>query len=89
LEIKYRWTAKHLDPVEAIEQGIIKYIEKNGDLYSLVPGGVSGYYEQVQGRMAVVGVTNCDFVVWTPRGMLMVSVGFDQTHWDDYLKSPS
>lgn len=66
---------------------LLSISEKTGDLYVLVPGDVSGYYEQIQGAMAIVGVTVCDFVAWTPNGTLVVSVDFDQEFWVENLKS--
>ena len=29
------------------------------------------YYYQVQGNMAVIGANMCDFVVWTPKSMMV------------------
>lgn len=81
LEIKCPWTARNLDPIEAIETGRVKYVHKMGDTYCLMPCDPMGYYEQVQGTMAVTGLTRCDFVLWTLRGTLVIHVPFDLEFW--------
>jgi len=53
VKIKCPWTDRNVDPADAIDAGIIKYVRKVSDAYSFIPGAVSGYYEQVQGTMAV------------------------------------
>ena len=82
VEIKCPWTARNIDPADAIDAGIIKYVRKVSDAYSLIPGGVSGYYEQVQGTMAVTGLSHCDFVIWTMHGILVVPMDFDVEFWE-------
>ena len=39
------------------------------------------YYFQIQGQMAVTGIHICDFVVWTPKNFITITVGFDETFW--------
>jgi predicted phage-related endonuclease len=41
------------------------------------------YYSQIQGTMGNLGLPWCDFVVWTPTGMQVTRVLFDQSYWDD------
>lgn len=41
------------------------------------------YYSQIQGTMGNLGLPWCDFVVWTPTGMQITRVLFDQTYWDE------
>ena len=36
------------------------------------------YYFQVQGQMAITGIHTCDFVVWTPIDILVLTISFDQ-----------
>ena len=40
------------------------------------------YYYQVQGQMAITGRPWCDFVVWTPKGMSVERILFDNDFWD-------
>jgi hypothetical protein len=41
------------------------------------------YYYQVQGQMAITGVHECDFVVWTPKDMFVQTITFDSKFWND------
>ena len=44
------------------------------------------YYYQIQGQMAITGIHECDFVVWTPRDVFVQPVSFDPNFWaDTYL----
>lgn len=39
------------------------------------------YYDQVQGQMGLTGVTWCDFIVYTSRGLSIERIRFDPVHW--------
>ena len=41
------------------------------------------YYYQIQGQMAITGVHECDFVVWTPKDLFVQTVKFDPDFWTD------
>ena len=82
VEVKCPWTARNMDPADAINTGVIKYVRNDSGTFSLIPGAVSGYYEQVQGTMAVTGSAHCDFVLWTLCGMLILPVKFDTAFWE-------
>jgi hypothetical protein len=82
LEIKCPWTSRDIDPVDAVKSGVIKYVTNVNDTFSLRPGATCGYFEQVQGTLAVTGLEHCDFVIWTTRGMLIIPVKFDQIFWE-------
>jgi len=84
LEIKCPWSARDLDPLEAIETGVITYIGTANNAYTLKPGDSRGYFEQVQGTMAIVGVPKCDFVLWTTRGMLTFEVTYIITCFGEF-----
>ena len=43
------------------------------------------YYAQVQGTMGNMGLPWCDFVVWTPTGVQVTRVPFNQEYWDTRL----
>lgn len=83
LEIKCPWSVRNIDPADAVDSGATKYVRKTDGVYSLIPGAACGYYEQVQGTMAVCGLSRCDFVIWTMRGVLVIPVEFDSVFWDD------
>ena len=40
------------------------------------------YYFQIQMQMAVTDVAFCDFVVWSPKGILVQTVGRDDQFWN-------
>ena len=41
------------------------------------------YYYQVQGVLAITRRPWCDFVVWTPNGMLVEWIRFETAFWED------
>jgi len=86
IEIKCPWTARNVDPVDAVATGVIKYIRETNGSYSLVPGDSFGYYEQVQGTMAITETKTCDFIVWTLSGVLVFPVDFDANFWENGAK---
>ena len=43
------------------------------------------YYCQIQGTMGNLNLPWCDFVVWTPTGLQVTRVPFDQTFWTEEL----
>lgn len=45
----------------------------------------SYYFAQVQGTMGNMRLPWCDFVVWTPTGVQITRVPFDQAFWDTTL----
>ena len=56
-------------------------MHRHNGIYTLLPGAATGYYEQVQGTLAVTGKVHCDFVIWTMTGMLVIPVKFDGEFW--------
>ena len=56
-------------------------MHRHNGIYTLLPGAATGYYEQVQGTLAVTGKVHCDFVIWTMTGMLVIPVKFDVEFW--------
>jgi len=83
--VKCPWSIRHKDPVIAVEEGLLKYVKRLGERYQLIPGDSQGYYEQVQGSMAITNLAKCDFVIWTPTGTLVIEVDFDK----DFLGTAS
>jgi len=86
IEAKCPWNARNMDPLDAVTSGTIKYMDFNNDELSLIPGEGRGYYEQVQGTMAVTGMTRCDVILWTLCGILVKSVSFDEDFWEKTAK---
>ena len=86
VEVKCPWSARNIDPCDAVANGTIKYIREENGTFSLIPGHPSGYYEQVQGTMAITGTKRCNFVVWTLAGVLVLPVEFDEDFWADIAK---
>ena len=43
------------------------------------------YYIQVQGAMAITGVSSCDFVVWTPYSVMIEEIHFYQELWENEM----
>lgn len=43
------------------------------------------YYDQIQGAMYVLGLTDCDFYVWTPARATLTNVKFDREYWETDL----
>ncbi|KAE8741217.1 hypothetical protein FOCC_FOCC013251 [Frankliniella occidentalis] len=41
------------------------------------------YYDQVQMELALTGVSTCDFVVWSKKGLLTIPISFNQSAWDN------
>lgn len=41
------------------------------------------FYYQVQTQMAILEVDECDFVVWTTEGFLVIPVKFNPTAWEE------
>ena len=40
------------------------------------------YYYQVQGQMAITGIHLCDFVIWTPKGIHVQTIHFNNEFWN-------
>ena len=85
LEIKCPWTARDMIPDEALAK--LRYLENVNGNYSLKAKCSQGYYEQVQGAMALSRTDMCYFVIWTTRGHHTIEVSFDQEYWETVLSS--
>ena len=48
VDIKCPYSIRRMDPVQAVEQRLLKYITKEDGKFKLIPGELSGYYEQIQ-----------------------------------------
>ena len=66
----------------SIEEACTKtnfYCTINSDILHLKRNHV--YYYQVQGTMAIINATECDFIEWTPKSMKVEKIMFDKTLW--------
>ena len=76
VEIKCPWVHRASDPKEALvtnEVGGV-YVQNNLQLKTN-----SAYYYQVQMQMYILGVQWCDFVVWTMKGIHMITIPVDES----------
>jgi len=39
------------------------------------------YFAQVQGQMGVTGASQCDFIIYTKKGISVERIAFDPTYW--------
>ena len=79
-EYKCPYTAREITPEAACK-------EIKGFFCTLQNGKVilqknHNYYYQVQGVLGVTGRKWCDFVVWTPQGISIERIPFDQGFWE-------
>ncbi len=82
VEYKCPWKHRHIQPKEAFVSPEIGG-EINGNKFTLKSG--SRYYMQIQLEMFVTELHSCDFVVWTERGILSVSITYDETFMENAL----
>lgn len=83
-EYKCPYTARDMTPREACTS-------LKGFFCRLVDGKVTlqrnhNYYYQVQGALGVTGKEWCDFSVWTPKGISIERIRFDNDFWESMLK---
>jgi hypothetical protein len=76
IEYKCPWVHRNSDPKEAFLSKEIGGIF-TGDSYHLQ--NKSKYYYQVQMQLFVVCAKFCDFVVWTTKGILIISITFESS----------
>ena len=87
LEIKCPYSVngnhvRHLPPEEIAEQYQSFFLEKCPDgCFQLKRG--HKYFAQVQGEMALMNVSWCDFVVYTAGGIFIERIYFDGDFWYD------
>ena len=86
LEIKCPFS-KRADTLEQASADPTFYLEKIGESFFLKKGQSSGYYEQVQGQMAITGMKWCDFCVFLSETneMCVDRIPFDDIYWSTQL----
>ena len=80
VEVKCPWSTRYLDPETAIEDGKIEYVVKEN--HTLHPKK-RGYFDQVQGLMAITECTSNPghLVIWSKGGIKVIDVPYDQLYW--------
>ena len=51
----------------------------------LKPNHLNGYYSQIQLAMGLSGIENCDFTVYTFKGMIIIRTKFDSSYFKSLL----
>lgn len=72
IEIKCPYNLKNLDPIEGIENGILKYATVDEGNLNLNRN--HNYYYQVQGQLNITGREHCYFVIWSQKGIIFEKV---------------
>ena len=80
IEVKCPFNARHMTPMEA-SQRLKNFMStiKDGVLDLKI---THDYYLQIQGQMALVGATWCDFVIYTKKGVSVQRIRFDEKFWE-------
>ena len=85
LEIKCPYKGADMNPKEALLlETVGANTDKDGNCFLKA---AHLHYFQIQTGMAVCGLTKCDFVVFTRKGIYIVPVNFDQTFWNSTIKT--
>ena len=71
---------KNVTPLEACNSPTF-YLENVNGFPQLKQVHESGYYEQVQGQMALTGAQWCDFAVCTEKGMSIERIKYNHEFW--------
>ncbi|XP_074662685.1 uncharacterized protein LOC141915162 [Tubulanus polymorphus] len=80
LEVKCPYSFRDIKPQGACSNPTF-CCEEKGNKYFLRKD--HDYYAQIQGQLALTGLTWCDFLVYTSKGMLIIRVPFDLEFWNE------
>ena len=63
------------------------YLEKNGSSFHLKKEHTAGYFAQVQGQLAITGLSWCDFCVYLSDSdeMCVDRIYYDNNYWSNKL----
>ncbi|CAG9764290.1 unnamed protein product [Ceutorhynchus assimilis] len=78
IEIKCPFLIRNESPYEAIQQGKLRYMDKNGSLKTN-----SEYYYQIQGLLEITNREWCDFFIYTNRETLLRRIYRNKEFWID------
>lgn len=85
VEFKCPFTGKDMDPKAAFLLGSVGgAIDCNGLPY-IRENHI--HYFQIQTGMAVCGLKQCDFVLFTNKGIFMVNIGFNKDFWKSTIRT--
>ena len=76
LEVKSIFSKRNLPPHIAATS----YLEDVDGKYYL--GKETSWYYQIQGQLAIAGLTHCYLIIYTLKGILVVPVQFDRELWE-------
>ena len=86
LEVKCPYLQTDNMPIEACRDSkFCCAVQKKGELDMPTLKLNHPYYAQVQRQMAISGRRWCDFVVFTPRGISVERIYFDDIYWSTRL----
>ncbi|PIK43254.1 hypothetical protein BSL78_19892 [Apostichopus japonicus] len=87
LEIKCPLVQKELSLEEAVSSKGFYLKKGHTNMYSLMKNHPHGYYDQVQGQLAISGLSGCDFVVYLSDSheMAVIRILFDEEYWNSLL----
>ena len=87
IEVKCPYKARNCTIREAVSRKYINYLQQNANTkkYELKPGS-DGYFAQVQMALAITGLSECVFIVWSKEELLETIVEFDSDYWSKDLE---
>lgn len=80
LEVKCPYTHRNDHPKDV---ALLKGCSLENNKLVLLP--TSDYYHQVQGQMGLYGVDECDLIIYTCKGIAVVTVNFDISFFDNMI----
>ena len=87
VEIKCPYKARNCTIREAVSKKYITFLNQNPITRKHeLKQGSDGYYAQVQMGMAITGLDECVFIVWSPKELLETVVSFDCNFWKNELE---
>ena len=83
LEIKCPYASKGMKLESILNDPKFYLAFDNNNSYTLKKDHPSGYYSQVQGQMALTGLSWCDFCVFLSDSneMVVTKIKFDENYW--------
>ena len=79
LEVKSLFSKRNLVSHIAAQD----YLQKKGKVYFLREE--SNWNYQIQGQLGLARMEQCDLIIYTQKGIMVVSVAFNQSLWEQML----
>ena len=83
--IKSPRSKRNIDPFVLLQDSSLCMEKLNTDLPYLKQKHSDGYYEEIQMRMGLSGVSYADFVYYTFNGLVIVRVKFEKEHFQKLI----